>query len=257
MPRTKEWTWDHFYQDKEKRNSTHYGARCKFCTNAHLSEIRDAEVRSCESGLIEAVRSDSILLFEAKKQTPCTTGKALVMLNHLISCQYCPSTIKDHARKDKNSRSGKADDVTVGDTDDDVPTGVEKRSSRSLSASDVVKKQRSFVIEAKKSFTFGPQQQIAFEDQLLRAFVSAGWAYNSITDPEVMKLFRDYVPSARLPDRNKFSGPILKRTVVKIEGELKEIARDEFSTMVNDGWKDISRKHLIGFMFTAKEFTFN
>ena len=33
MARKKSPIWDHYYQDSNLCNSTHYGARCKFCTN--------------------------------------------------------------------------------------------------------------------------------------------------------------------------------------------------------------------------------
>jgi hypothetical protein len=86
---------------------------------------------------------------------------------------------------------------------------------------------------------------------MLRAFVSAGWAFNSITDPEVQKLFHDFFPGAILPTRQKLSEQVLNREVVRMQGTLKQDVKGAYATIQCDGWKDISKKHLVAFMYTA------
>jgi hypothetical protein len=41
------------------------------------------------------------------------------------------------------------------------------------------------------------------------------------------------------------------REVIKIQGEIKETSREKYATVQCDGWKDISKKHLVAFMYTA------
>lgn len=96
-----------------------------------------------------------------------------------------------------------------------------------------------------------PLKQVAFEEQLLRAFVSAGWSFNSITDPEVQKLFHGFIPGAVIPTRQKLSDQILSRELVKMEGSLKQSVQGAYATLQQDGWKDLSKKHLVAFMYTA------
>jgi len=47
-----------------------------------------------------------------------------------------------------------------------------------------------------KVHTFPPSKQVEWEYQLLCAFISTGCAFNSISDPEVQKLFHDFIPGA-------------------------------------------------------------
>ena len=72
-------------------------------------------------------------------------------------------------------------------------------------------------------------------------------------DPEVKKLFTDYLPGARLPSRQYLCGSLLKRAVNEIEADRK---RDDgtllrLATMQCDGLKDLSRKHIVAFLYTA------
>ena len=64
MARVKEWIWDHYHQDSEKCNGTHFGARCKFCTLAKLLKIPEAEQIALLKGIVDAIRSDNLLLSE-------------------------------------------------------------------------------------------------------------------------------------------------------------------------------------------------
>lgn len=115
-----------------------------------------------------------------------------------------------------------------------------------------LKMQASFQVKAVKAINFDLEKQAAFENQLLRAVISAGWSFNSIEDPEVKKLFRDFVPGARLPTQQRLSGTILDQEVIRIEGSFRVSEPDVYATLQCDGWKDISRQHLVAFMFTAK-----
>ncbi|KAF8530053.1 hypothetical protein BU17DRAFT_36152, partial [Hysterangium stoloniferum] len=76
------------------------------------------------------------------------------------------------------------------------------------------------------------------------ACISAGWSFNSIMDPEVSKLFATFIPG----DRKKLSTTILKHEIVWVEGSIQEALKGHYATLQADGWKDISRKHLVALM---------
>lgn len=106
------------------------------------------------------------------------------MRNHLISCALCPEDVKKKARIDKGEDSGTEEAVV----DSSEPPK---------------KKQKSFTVVAVKTLTFSPAKQVEFEDQVLRAWISAGFSFNSIKDPEIRKLFTLCSPGAKLPGRKK------------------------------------------------------
>ncbi|KAF8338570.1 hypothetical protein F5887DRAFT_1077664 [Amanita rubescens] len=161
------------------------------------------------------------------------------MINHLLSCNRVPEDVKMKMKALKGKQADSEDDEVDGDL-----------------GAEGVAKQRKFTVIAAKAISFNNEKQLGFEGQLLRACISAGWSFNSIMDPEVRKLFAMIAPGAIIPDCNKLSGMILHREVTKIEGGLREQVKKEYATLQCDGWKDISKNHLIAFMFTAKqEFT--
>ena len=221
-------------------------------------------------GLVDAARSTEFLMVEgermisyalgciniyissAKAAAKCHTGKTTVMVNHLLGCEYCTAEVKKKARVHKrgDSGSGSATDPEI------IPTlasssskGTGKRQMEETGQ--MKKRQKSFTVVAAKALAFSPMKQVVFEDQLLRACISAGWSFNSVMDTEVRKLFTMFIPGATLPDRKKLAGSILSREVVRVEGCVQEASKGHYATLQADGWKDISKKHLIAFMVTA------
>ncbi|EIN05700.1 hypothetical protein PUNSTDRAFT_16531, partial [Punctularia strigosozonata HHB-11173 SS5] len=97
--------------------------------------------------------------------------------------------------------------------------------------------------------------QEAFDRQLLRAFVSAGWPWSSIGDPEVQALFHNYVPGAQLPSRQRLSGSLLEREVGKSQQSwIMKNSRSStpvYATIQCDGLKDRSKKHILAFTHTV------
>lgn len=89
------------------------------------------------------------------------------------------------------------------------------------------------------------------EKLLVRAWVSAGVSWNAIDNPEMRELFLFLNPSANIPHQKKLSGPLLRQEVVLTEGELRNKVKGALTTLQCDGWKDVSKKSLIAFMFTA------
>lgn len=182
------------------------------------------------------------------------------MNNHLISCQFVPDSVKVLAAESKGISSG---NVSEGEdiNEEDLATGTSmkkhERSSSTASASAkslqarATKKQKTFQVVAVKAMRYTKDIQLQFEDQVLKAFVSSGTAFNKIDDPEVQRLFAKFVPSAVLPTRQRLEKQILNRVVVEMEGEMKNSVKGCFATLSCDGWKDISRRHLVAFTLTV------
>ena len=179
-----------------------------------------------------------------------TTGKLTTLNNHLIQCTFCPDSVKTKAQAwkcpedDSGDEAGTSASVTA-------MVSAKKHSRLQSTKTDSRIKQRKFNVVSAPAHSFNPQRQVQFENQMLRAFVSAGWAFNSITDPEVQKLFHDFFPGAILPTRQKLSEQILNWEVVRMQGSLKQDIKGAYATIQCNGWKDISKKHLVAFMYTA------
>jgi hypothetical protein len=156
------------------------------------------------------------------------------MLNHLLSCIYCPENIKIKAKRCKVLKKGNIED-TGGEGDSDTPAG--STSSKGKCSLNVehkqtgMKKQKSFTVVAAKGISYGPEKHITFKNQLLRAAISAGWLFNSVVDPEVIKLFHSIAPGLKIPDRTKLSNKILRREVASIEGDIQKSTKGAYATM--------------------------
>jgi hypothetical protein len=110
---------------------------------------------------------------------------------------------------------------------------------------------QEFTVVSAKAHTFPPSTQVEWENQLLHAFIFAGWAFNSISDLQVQKLFHDFIPGAMVPTHQKLCNQTLTQELGKMEGSVREVSKGALATIQCDGWKDISKKHLVAFMFTA------
>ena len=130
------------------------------------------------------------------------------MVNHLLCCQYTLESVKTQALKHKdgdNKSTDSCDSVPQAETSNSVSAGMSLSNKHSRLSSDVQAtnsrsmQQQTFTVITAPSVPFNTEQQLIFEDRLLQAFVSAGWAFASIADPEVKKLLSDFIPGAKLP----------------------------------------------------------
>jgi hypothetical protein len=173
---------------------------------------------------------------------------------------FCPDEVKKCAHSWKNDGKEVEEDAELAKAStSNVQLTVSSKRTRSDSADmdgRVSKQQKKFTVMSTKAHSFPPSKQVSFEEQLLHAFISAGWSFNSISDPEVQKLFRDYIPGAVVPTRQKLSNQILAWEITKIQGTQKEVSKGAYATLQCDGWKDISKKHIVAFMYTANREVF-
>ena len=190
--------------------------------------------------------------FTARELAGFTTGKLSTLVNHLLRCDFCPESVKKKAQATKNDGDESDDGVdSVPTTTTSVQPNKKRVRADSAQANNRVTKQQKFTVVSAKAHSFPPTRQKEFEQQLLRAIISAGWSFNSISDPEVQTLFREFIPSASVPTRQKLSNQILTCEIDEIHANVKHGSKGAYATIQCDGWKDISKKHLVAFLYTA------
>ncbi|CAG8718766.1 2066_t:CDS:2 [Gigaspora rosea] len=70
-------------------------------------------------------------------------------------------------------------------------------------------------------------QQKHFEQLILKATVSCGWAFSWVENPEVKVLFQFIHPLIKLPSRKNLSSQILAESAQKITKSTKETAQND------------------------------
>jgi hypothetical protein len=164
----------------------------------HLTLLESAEKAAFDTGTIETMRTKDVLVPEgvcnvmvtcrmplnrviAKIAAGVTTEKLVTLNNHLLACSYCPEEIKRHAREWRGNTDD--DDEVDQPVQTSVPATSKRTQSDSMPNNAQPSKQKKFTIVSTKAHTFPPSKQVEWENQLLRAIVFAGWAFNSISDP--------------------------------------------------------------------------
>ena len=135
---------------------------------------------------------------------------------------------------------------------DGFKIGIKKRNRQIETLENEKAEQANEIEQLKAQLNLLARAQIDREklEQLLKEWISAGFSFNSIEDPEVRKLFSDLIPGATIPHRDQLSGTILKRAVAQHEYHLQTEAKGQLATLQCDGWRDVSKKHLVAFMYT-------
>lgn len=95
------------------------------------------------------------------------------------------------------------------------------------------------------------EQQKRFESDLCKLWVANGWAWNGVIQPQTRIFFRDWVPGAKLPDRHKLSGPILRSEVEASNSAMHDDIKGRIAIGMSDGWKNIKRDSLLATMLSV------
>lgn len=191
-------------------------------------------------------------LFSARQRVKYITGKTKTLWNHLKNdCKTCPRDVKDKAKAARGEPTGTSEDGLELST-----VQGQSRTRSTSSNSGVLKKpkltQTTFQVLQAKSITFNKERQEAFESDLVRVFATANFPLSAIEESEVRKFLSRWIPGAKVPWAKTFSGSILLEEVSRLEHQIKSRAKGKLATVQCDGWKDVSRKHLVAFMFTAE-----
>ncbi|KZV78136.1 hypothetical protein EXIGLDRAFT_784260 [Exidia glandulosa HHB12029] len=258
--------WDHFHDSGKSANKAYNKAYCLYELDAIKAQLREEDTKAVRAGDLEKPRSSEVLHLDACDKMCHTTSKKSTLRNHLISCNAVPEAVKAKFRAQKQAEAGGAA------SDDDTPTTVTASTSSSSSAPAKRKatdapasgppptkkrqqQQARFEVVKGPSVSWSRDRQLAFERQLLRAWVSVGIAWEGIDDHEFRTIFTDFFPWVGVPHRTKLSTTCLQREKANQEVSMRDTVTGSYSTLQYDGWTH-SRKHLQVFMFTADVKTF-
>ncbi len=182
------------------------------------------------------------------------------MSRHLLTCKNASTEAQSMAMQWMNKHVARQQPSLLPQlTLTPVPSSPEGLDSPSLTPTLLLpptqpSRRQSFACTSEEPITSRPlskQEQVAIEVQYLRALISAGWSFLSVDDPEVVKLVSLLNPSFKLPNRNKLSGPILDAEFNCHQNELMKMMKGSYATGQCDGWRDISRNHLVAFMISS------
>jgi hypothetical protein len=172
------------------------------------------------------------------------SGKKSVMLNHLIECVRVPVAVKTKAHVEKG----------VPEPDIDTPTSFTAESTTAAVNAGQKRKrpqQTTFSVQKTRKYTFSKSEQDTFDEDVVKMTVSAGWTWNSLGDPEVRSFFTKYIPATRLPNPDRLSNVVLDRVVDSMTQTIKDQVDGMPATLQADGLKDITKKHIIAFLYTV------
>jgi hypothetical protein len=93
--------------------------------------------------------------------------------------------------------------------------------------------------------------QTRFESDICKLWVANGWSWNSINNPETHLFFESWRPEAKIPDRHKLSGSVLKGEVETANVLMHEAVKGRIATGMSDGWKNIRRTSLLASMLSV------
>jgi hypothetical protein len=171
------------------------------------------------------------------------------MKGHLVSCQNISNEIRLQAiaelPADKEnvplSASRHLPIPDPGPSNSAISTRPLKRSRTSLS---------SFGNDSTSPWSTSLQED--FDDDLLRLFVSCGFAWNSASNPQMGLFVEKWIPGAELPDRRALSGRILDREVARVEARTRERIKGKIATGQCDGWKNVAKTSVVTSMITVE-----
>ncbi|KAJ7495202.1 ribonuclease H-like domain-containing protein [Mycena latifolia] len=86
--------------------------------------------------------------------------------------------------------------------------------------------------------------QEEFGEDLCRLFVSCGWSWKAVSNPQFKLFFNKYIPAAKLPDRRVLSGRILDKESDKAVDRTRKQIQGKLATYSEDGWTNIAKTHV-------------
>jgi len=180
------------------------------------------------------------------------------MLTHLKNCQKISVETRNRAiaefKADKENMP-----PTKSSIPDIVPDFTHSTAAASSSTSTTVRPLKraktdslSFgdVTAAVTDWAAGRQQE--FNEDLLKLFVSCGFAWNAASNPQLGLFIEKYIPGSQVPDRRALAGRILDDEVAKVEARTKERINGKVATGQCDGWKNVAKTSVVTSMITVE-----
>ena len=179
--------WQEFERQQHKVNRCHSAAHCRACIAHEVSPLDD--VRGTSDG----------------------------MDSHLAACPHVPRKVKEAAAARIRERA-----------DTKKQKQAQKRpqpSQGSAADTPLAKKQKQsgFCTVSVQDKSHSEAESREFEQLLLNAVVSANWPLQSVSNPQVKKLFNYLRPAVNLPGRNLLSGRVLQDRIEKLNTSEKKV----------------------------------
>jgi hypothetical protein len=182
-------------------------------------------------------------------------GKLDKMLTHLKNCQKISAETRN-----RSIAEFRADKENIPSTKSSIPEIAPNfsHSTAAASSSTLLRPLK----QAKTGSSFGDAtatvtdwavgRQQEFNEDLLKLFVSCGFAWNAASNPQLGLFIEKYIPGARVPDRRALAGQILDGEVAKVEARTKERIQGKVATGQCDGWKNVAKTSVVTSMITVE-----
>ncbi|QRV85012.1 hypothetical protein RhiJN_13028 [Ceratobasidium sp. AG-Ba] len=219
--RARNWAWEYFERNGTKylTNKTHCNAWCKGCLRSQSAALKEEDEQLVISCQIEKSRPESELFkqFMIPKHAIC--GKIRNLHLHLAECPHVERQVRNRAASDQGTRTGhgKSTESTAGQPTSQMTT----------------------------------VSQEWFETELCRTAASAGWSWNSTSDPEFVSMMKMLRPDLEIPERRVLSGRVLDAEITRAVSDMKDRVGKKLVTGMCDGWKSITRTSVAAFVITV------
>ena len=85
----------------------------------------------------------------------------------------------------------------------------------------------------------------------LQVAIVGNWPYHCFDNPTVQEFFHGLNPDWVIPTHQKISRKLLDLEYAQTQGGITNIQQGCYGTAQSDGWKDVSKTHVIGFLVKA------
>ncbi|KAJ7874609.1 ribonuclease H-like domain-containing protein, partial [Mycena leptocephala] len=225
-PKSPLWTLFHTDGKRYRTDRHHNNAWCKACLEWCEGDMRKEEIAAVAQGAEPPPSKNQEVL--SSNKVPPIAGKIETMRAHsppspLPGFEHLPSFSEEHSFSPFSTR----DPSPAPSMHESTPASKRRRLSYAQSAP-----------------SWSTEQQAEFGADLCKLFVTCGWSWNAVANPELKLFFEKYLPAAELPDRRVLSGSILKTEANKVIVATRQKIQGKLATYSEDGWKNIAHTHV-------------
>ncbi|KZT64568.1 hypothetical protein DAEQUDRAFT_678347, partial [Daedalea quercina L-15889] len=241
--------WKYFKKGRNnyKENATHKEAWCNFCIDADVSLIHtgelDAEQQSEDARRArdeETIRECIPEFGAVYTSLTALCGKVDSLLAHLSKrCLHVPSEKKDWAKRALHERLRRTG--TNSSVADEQLSGAMSSTEQSWPP---------------RAASWPQWYQNEFAADLCKLFIVANIAWYALEIPFFRYFFTKYMGQANLPGRKELSGHILDEEADKVTKHMQSDVKGRYVTGQCDGWKNISKDHIIATIINAEYMTY-
>ncbi|QRV84724.1 hAT family dimerization protein [Ceratobasidium sp. AG-Ba] len=237
------WHWEYFsprnvtsdskpLKDYHGKNGTFLNAWCNACLNEKINTLRQEGTAAKESGQLLSLHTEVELTEHARTLVEPVSGRREGFEAHIKRCKHIDPQAKARLENETSMR-------TPNRVTPDVPRNALLSVPCQTSSSPGLLSGLS------------KDQQKRFESDLCKLWVANGFPWHAINQPQTQLFFQNWLPEAKLPDRHKLSGDILRQEVELANASMREAVKGRIATGMSDGWKNIKRNYLLASMLSV------